>query len=50
MTKTGYQFVRYADDVVILCRSEEEARMGLFSLRTILWHNTLQLTLFPAPQ
>ena len=29
---------------------EEFKRMGLFSLRTILWHNTLQLTLFPAPQ
>lgn len=41
----GFEFVRYADDLVILCRSEDEARRALDALR----HATAErkLTLHP---
>ncbi|NTW36590.1 MAG: hypothetical protein HGB17_10745, partial [Syntrophobacteraceae bacterium] len=29
MAKAGYRMVRYADDFVLLCRSEAEAQAGL---------------------
>lgn len=36
LTEAGYPFVRDADDVVILCRSEEEAAGALHHARTEL--------------
>jgi hypothetical protein len=43
MTKAGYQFVRYADDVVIVCRSEKEAAGALHHARTELGRLKLEL-------
>ena len=43
LTEAGYQFVRYADDVVILCRSEEEAAGALHHARTELGRLKLEL-------
>jgi group II intron reverse transcriptase/maturase len=43
LTDAGYQFVRYADDVVILCRSEEEAAEALHHARTVLGRLKLEL-------
>lgn len=43
--KAGYEMVRYADDFVILCRSEEEARQALETVRN--WVNGAGLTLHP---
>jgi RNA-directed DNA polymerase len=43
LTEAGYQFVRYADDVVILCRSEEEAARALHHARTVLGRLKLEL-------
>jgi len=43
LADAGYQFVRYADDVVILCRSEEEAERALHHARTVLGRLKLEL-------
>ncbi len=43
LTEAGCQFVRYADDVVILCRSEEEAAEALHHARTVLGRLKLEL-------
>lgn len=43
LTEAGYQFVRYADDVVILCRSEEEAARALHHARAVLGRLKLEL-------
>lgn len=43
LTDAGYQFVRYADDVVILCRDEEEAARALHHARTVLGRLKLEL-------
>lgn len=45
MTKLGYRMVRYADDAVILCRSEEEAMQALQEMRQ--WVEGNGLTLHP---
>ncbi|MDP1560333.1 MAG: hypothetical protein Q8M16_02945 [Pirellulaceae bacterium] len=34
MQSIGYQMVRYADDFVILCRSQEEAEAALTAVRS----------------
>jgi RNA-directed DNA polymerase len=41
----GFEMVRYADDLVIMCRSEEEAQRALALLRQQM--DLLQLTLHP---
>jgi CRISPR-associated protein Cas1 len=43
MTRRGYCLVRYADDFIVLCRSEDEARAAREAAREIL--GTLKLTL-----
>jgi group II intron reverse transcriptase/maturase len=44
MSEAGYQVVRYADDMVVLCESAEEAQASLALIRTILeGHLHLQL-------
>lgn len=45
LAAAGEQVVRYADDLVILCASEDEARQALNLLRTLL--ETLGLRLHP---
>jgi RNA-directed DNA polymerase len=45
MSGRGYRIVRYADDFVILCRDETEARVALHEVRT--WCTQRQLTLHP---
>lgn len=45
MEREGYQMVRYADDFVILCRSEGEAREALERVRA--WTVQAGLTLHP---
>lgn len=45
MFKKGYEMVRYADDFVILCRSEEEAKEALETVRQ--WTQGVGLTLHP---
>jgi len=45
MAQRGYEMVRYADDIVILCRSPEEADAALGHLRT--WTTQAGLTLHP---
>jgi len=44
LTAAGYQFVRYADDVVILCRREEEALEALKYVREVLGRLKLELS------
>lgn len=44
LTEAGYQFVRYADDVVILCRREEEAPEALNYAREVLGRLKLELS------
>lgn len=39
----GYEFVRYADDLVILCRSEEEAHRALEALQRAMAERKLKL-------
>jgi group II intron reverse transcriptase/maturase len=36
LDEAGYQFVRYADDLVVLCRTEEEAQAALGKARQVL--------------
>jgi RNA-directed DNA polymerase len=43
LTEGGYKFVRYADDVLILCRSEEEAAEALNYARVVLGRLKLEL-------
>lgn len=43
MSAAGYEVVRYADDVVILCRSEAEAQRALAQLDALLQSRGLQL-------
>lgn len=43
LTAAGYQFVRYADDVLILCRSKDEAERALNHARTALSRLKLEL-------
>jgi RNA-directed DNA polymerase len=45
MTERGYRMVRYADDFVILCQSEDEARTALTEVRQ--WVEANGLTLHP---
>jgi RNA-directed DNA polymerase len=45
LAATGVEMVRYADDFVILCRSEEEARAALTRVQT--WVEENGLTLHP---
>jgi RNA-directed DNA polymerase len=45
MGRAGYEMVRYADDLVILCRSEAEAKAALASLT--VWVEEAGLTLHP---
>ena len=45
MEQSGYEMVRYADDFVILCRSEQEAREALEQVRQ--WTAQAGLTLHP---
>lgn len=45
MQSIGYQMVRYADDFVILCRSQEEAEAALTSVRS--WVEAAGLVLHP---
>lgn len=43
MAKLGYKMVRYADDFVILCQSEEEAKSALAQVQTWVEENGLVL-------
>lgn len=45
MTELGYEMVRYADDFLVLCGSEEEAKAALSHVKVIL--EGLELTLHP---
>jgi len=45
MAQAGYELVRYADDFVILCRTEAEARAALAAVRA--WVSEAGLTLHP---
>ena len=45
MAKAGWEMVRYADDFVILCRSEAEAQRALEAVRH--WVSEAGLTLHP---
>jgi RNA-directed DNA polymerase len=45
MAATGWEMVRYADDFVILCRSEAEAQAALAAVRA--WVSAAGLTLHP---
>jgi len=45
MEKAGWEMVRYADDFVILCRTETEAQEALEAVR--VWVNEAGLTLHP---
>ncbi len=45
MEESGYRMVRYADDFVILCRSEDEARAAFRHIEA--WTTTQGLTLHP---
>ena len=45
MSAKGFQMVRYADDFVILCRTQEEAEAALAEIRT--WVESAGLSLHP---
>ena len=45
MARQGYEMIRYADDFVILCRSEAEARAALAEVQA--WTASAGLTLHP---
>ena len=45
MEEAGYEMVRYADDFVVLCRTEEEARKALEEIRR--WMEEAGLSLHP---
>lgn len=46
MGKEGYEMVRYADDFVVLCRTQKEAEQALARMKTIL-EGELDLTVHP---
>jgi RNA-directed DNA polymerase len=45
MQEAGYEMVRYADDFVVLCRSQAEAEQALTRIRS--WMEQAKLTLHP---
>lgn len=45
MVDSGFRIIRYADDFVVMCRSEAEAKRGLELIRSIM--TKLKLTLHP---
>ena len=45
MARAGWELVRYADDFVLLCRSEAEAQAALSQVRA--WVDEAGLTLHP---
>lgn len=45
MASKGYEMVRYADDFVVLCRSEQEAQGALATVQQ--WVEEVELTLHP---
>ena len=45
MARSGFEMVRYADDMVVMCRSQEEAATALSKLRE--WMEGAGLTLHP---
>ena len=45
MAAQGFEMVRYADDFVILCRSQKEAEQALAAVRQ--WRRSRRLTLHP---
>ena len=45
MTDNGFKMVRYADDFVVMCKSEEEARTALF--KVMAWVKDSNLCLSP---
>lgn len=45
MTREGHQMTRYADDMVVLCKSPEEAERALEKVRN--WMEEVKLTLHP---
>lgn len=45
MAGLGFEMVRYADDMIVLCRSEQEAKSALEKLRD--WMAEAELTLHP---
>ena len=45
MTKAGYRMVRYADDAIVLCRSQAEAKRALAEVQA--WTEANGLTLHP---
>lgn len=45
MARQGWEMVRYADDLVVLCRSQEEAEQALAYLRQ--WAEETRLTVHP---
>jgi RNA-directed DNA polymerase len=45
MAQEGFEMIRYADDMVILCRTEEEARQALVRIQQ--WTTDAGLTLHP---
>src|SRR5690606_35426743 len=45
MARSGFEMVRYADDMVVLCRSQEEAVVALSALKE--WMEGAGLTLHP---
>jgi RNA-directed DNA polymerase len=46
MARSGWEMVRYADDLVVLCRTREEAEQALRQLRQ--WAEAAGLTVHPA--
>ncbi len=45
MTKQGYQIIRYADDFVILCKTQQEAEQALSLVQDVM--RTIELKLHP---
>ena len=43
MAKLGFEMIRYADDFVILCKSEDEARLALSKIQTMIKDRGLTL-------
>ena len=45
MDRRGWETVRYADDIVVLCRTREEAEQALIYMRQ--WSEAAKLTVDP---
>lgn len=43
MRQAGYSLIRYADDMVVMCRTKEEAEAALAKLRELIEERGLQL-------